>query len=493
MISRRALLVSSAAIGAAAFATTLPGLRAAAQPLPRRRSLKDMDLDDPLLETLREFVTMMKDPSRNGQNVSWVGFSDIHGTTAGFNKCPHGNWYFLPWHRGYVLMYELAARALTGNAEFAMPYWDWTEQPDFPAAFGDEDFDGQPNPLFVAGRLLTTGGEIPLNVSGPAVLDQIYAMQTLEEFGSSRAFGQDSTDPSWIMESGTQGLLESNPHNRVHCLVRGPFMCSGTSPQDPIFMMHHCNIDRIWDEWNFRGNPNSPDPLWLDMAFTQHFYQPDGTLQSYAVNQLLEVEPLGYTYREVAPPPPPPPPVYDPARSLYLASLYGAPLGLEAAVANRAVGGRDATASPDNPLTVSLDASGLNIARAIEPAVEAALKNAGAPMPQVYAFIRRMEPANQESTILRVFVNLPEARAGTPTEDNPNYVTTIGFFGPGGEHAGHGMRPSVAVDLTRALQRLTASGGLPSDEITIQLVPEPNAQGDMAAPVGMAEVELAVV
>ena len=491
MVTRRALLVSSAAIGTMAFAATLPGLRAAAQPLPRRRSLKGMDLDDPVLETLREFVTMMKDPSRNGENVSWVGFSDIHGTTAGFNKCPHGNWYFLPWHRGYILTYELAARALTGNAEFAMPYWDWTEQPDFPAAFGDQDFDGQPNPLFVAGRLLTTGGLIATDVSGPAVLDAIYAMQTLEEFGSSRAFGQNSTDPSWIMQSGTQGLLESNPHNRVHCLVRGPFMCSGRSPQDPIFMMHHCNIDHIWDEWNFRGNPNSPDAMWLDMQFTQHFYQPDGTAQSYAVNQLLQVEPLGYTYREAAPPPPPP--VYDPSRYLYLASLYGAPLGIEAAVANRAVRGVDATAYPDNPLSVSLDASGLNLARAIEPSVGAALESAGVAMPQVYAFIRRMDPANSESTILRVFVNLPEASAGTPIEDNPNYVTTIGFFGPGGEHGGHGMRPSVAVDLTRALRGLSASGGLPGDEITIQLVPEPTAEGDGAAPVGVAEVEVAVV
>ena len=83
MITRRKLLRTSALIGAVTFAGSLPGLRAAAQStLPLRRSLQDMDLDDPVLETLREFVTMMKDPSRDGQNVSWVGFSDIHGSFA---------------------------------------------------------------------------------------------------------------------------------------------------------------------------------------------------------------------------------------------------------------------------------------------------------------------------------------------------------------------------------------------------------------------------
>ena len=85
------------------FTGVLPGLRAIAQPIPLRRSLQGMDLDDPILETYREFVTMMKDPSRNGQPVSWVGFSDVHGSFAvGFNLCPHRNWYFLPWHRSYV-------------------------------------------------------------------------------------------------------------------------------------------------------------------------------------------------------------------------------------------------------------------------------------------------------------------------------------------------------------------------------------------------------
>ncbi|WP_415268406.1 tyrosinase family protein [Acidovorax sacchari] len=36
--------------------------------------------------------------------------------------CPHGDWVFLPWRRGFVDMYERAAAVLAGNLQFAMPH-----------------------------------------------------------------------------------------------------------------------------------------------------------------------------------------------------------------------------------------------------------------------------------------------------------------------------------------------------------------------------------
>jgi tyrosinase len=493
MITRRTLLQTTAAAGAAmTFTGVLPGLRAAAQPIPLRRSLQDMDLDDPDLQTLREFVTMMKDPSRNGQPLSWVGFAEVHGSFAvGFNLCPHGNWYFLPWHRGYIRMYEVAARALTGNNEFAMPYWDWTAQPDFPAAFGDATFDGQPNPLFVAGRLLETGDLLDENTVGQAVMDEVYDLVGYEEFGSSRPPGQTDTDPSWIMTPGIQGPLEFNPHNNVHCDIRGPFMCTGASPQDPIFMMHHGNIDRVWAQWISLGRSNSTDPLWLDMPFTDNFIDPSGNTYTDVVNQLLEVEPLGYTYGLVEPKEPSV--YYDPGRYLYLSALYGAPVALESAAQRLIV--RDLpAATPTDPLSVTLQPDMAALERAIAPSSASALEAAGVPPRQVYAFIRQMAPTESETTQLRVFVNLPDATPSTPTTD-PHFVTTIGFFGPSEMHGGQDLRPSAAVNLTSALRRIASGGELASDQLTVQLVPVPRGEGAEAGAgsVTPAEVELAIV
>lgn len=47
----------------------------------------------------------------------------------------------------------------------------------------------------------------------------------------------------WASRSG-----DVDVHNRVHVWVGGS-MLPGTSPDDPVFFMHHCNIDRLWAQW----------------------------------------------------------------------------------------------------------------------------------------------------------------------------------------------------------------------------------------------------
>lgn len=71
--------------------------------------------------------------------------------------CPHGNWWFLPWHRGYLGWFEQTCRELSGDPGFTMPYWDWTQhadssqpfQPRVPASMFD-DVLTPTNPAFVA-------------------------------------------------------------------------------------------------------------------------------------------------------------------------------------------------------------------------------------------------------------------------------------------------------------------------------------------------------
>jgi len=485
MITRRHVLKLSAA-AAAAFGAFPPVLQA--QPLPLRRSIHEIDLDDPVLASLRDFVTQMKDSARDGQPVSWVSFANIHGTNAGFNLCPHGNWYFLPWHRAYLQMYEAAVRDVTGNAAFAMPYWDWNAHPEFPAAFGDPTFDGQPNPLFVPDRLMSTGDAIPPNVAGDAIIESIMEKATFEEFGSSRANGQDGTDPSWIGRRGVEGQLESTPHNLIHCRIRGPFMCAGTSPQDPIFQMHHCNIDRIWDAWNRAGGLNTTNTFWTDMVFADHFIDPTGAQYSRTVKELLDVAPLGYAYIPEPKPALEPGPISNPGRELFLSLLFGAPIALEAGFVAPTLKAGSVTATPDRPANATLDIAALD--GGMMAALEAGGMAGGAKL-----FLRRIMPDAPETTELRVFVNAPDANANTPTADNPNFVTSIGFFGigPGGtmQMEGHdgmeGMEPSVQIDLPK---EGLALGG---ETVTLQLVSVALAEGDAAGTVTVTEVELAVV
>ena len=49
---------------------------------------------------------------------------------------------------------------------------------------------------------------------------------------------------------------EAELHNKVHIWVGGT-MAPITSPNDPIFFLHHCNVDRLWAEWQL-ANPRVP-------------------------------------------------------------------------------------------------------------------------------------------------------------------------------------------------------------------------------------------
>jgi tyrosinase len=69
------------------------------------------------------------------------------------------------------------------------------------------------------------------------------------------AFNFDFYDtPYWDRSSvGFRSALEgfyNRPqlHNRVHIWVGGS-MYDNTSPNDPIFFLNHCNVDRIWVHW----------------------------------------------------------------------------------------------------------------------------------------------------------------------------------------------------------------------------------------------------
>ncbi len=68
-------------------------------------------------------------------------------------------------------------------------------------------------------------------------------------------------------------------HNIVHRFIGGD-MGTAATPNDPVFFLHHCNIDRIWARWQDRyptapyvpGNGASPDLMMHRIGDTMHNY-----------------------------------------------------------------------------------------------------------------------------------------------------------------------------------------------------------------------------
>ena len=127
MLHRRAFFAGAGALGAAMLGTLQVSVGQGA--VGTRRSVRGMDLNDPDLAAYRRGVAAMKAlPASDARN--WNRFAGVHA-----NFCPHGNWYFLPWHRAYLTSLEAIIRDLSDKPDFALPYWDWTAERQLPPAF----------------------------------------------------------------------------------------------------------------------------------------------------------------------------------------------------------------------------------------------------------------------------------------------------------------------------------------------------------------------
>jgi tyrosinase len=95
---------------------------------------------------------------------------------------------------------------------------------------------------------------------------------------------------------------EVNLHNLVHRSVGGTMM-QACSPNDPVFFLHHCNVDRLWARWQKRnptqsylpssGGPighNIDDPMW---PWASESDPP-------TPRKVLDHQALGYTYDDQA-------------------------------------------------------------------------------------------------------------------------------------------------------------------------------------------------
>jgi tyrosinase len=494
--SRRDVLLQGCIIGAGIVAAEMPGMEALAQTtVPQRVSLEGLAWNDPIVATYRDAVGIMKQMA-DSQQFSWANLSQIHGTDPDtYNFCPHGNWYFLPWHRAFVVMYERVVRRLTGNNGFAMPYWDWTNNPTMPEVFLEPATpDGKTNWLYVNDqafgqtwtRTWPATQPMPNDQVGPAVLQSILQSTPYEIFGTSRPDGQDSLDQSWINDenSGVQGILEGNSHNNVHNNIGG-WMPSASSSRDPIFFMHHSNIDRIWAVWNSLGQANPPDHFWKDMPITNNFYNVDGSFWSPVVSELAVPETLGYTYGL------PPAPALVAAAPMHAAlqtritTLFATPKANNAGVKTfTAANSGQASAAAGRPLALTVDVvpdlMGQVIRRKpVSSGTEmlnfALAREQHASGTRVLGFIREVVVTQPRSAMYRVFIDHPNPSAQTPTND-PHYVGAFGILAHP-SHGSHGAKhgtPSFVMDLTNAIQRVYSGAATPPSRIQVQLVAVPN-------------------
>ena len=229
---------------------------------------------------------------------------------------------FLPWHRYYLLQYESELRRIgerMGIDNFTLPYWDWT--PTSSCLVFTHDLFGTPEysdvPVNVSGTLFETG-------KWPVVCDKLYWMlsdnmhltvnatecakvQTLCDIEAEHKANRPLQRGAWseamqghrlpdyklIAATLARGQVEGtfgfsncleghvelcagetvkcayesgrglNMHGLVHNFVGGQMATGGPAANDPVFFLHHANVDRIFERWlqKYNGTPPSYQPI----------------------------------------------------------------------------------------------------------------------------------------------------------------------------------------------------------------------------------------
>jgi tyrosinase len=229
------------------------------------------------IASLKAGITAMKAlPVTNP--TSWGYQAAIHGTTLtnnlqSWNSCQHNTQFFLSWHRMYLYFFERILRAKSGNPNLTLPYWNYQTNP---VIHPDYRANTAGNPLFhVRGASMNAGGSL-----SPGIMTSINNSLNLVPFYSF------------------QSMLEG-PHGSIHGAVGGDMGAVQRSAKDPLFWLHHTNIDRLWEAWlrkcGGRSNPPASDATWMNQNFT--FFDENGTAISMTGNQIVSTATqLNYRY-----------------------------------------------------------------------------------------------------------------------------------------------------------------------------------------------------
>lgn len=245
-----------------------------------------------------------------------------NATMGSIHSCPA----FLPWHRRYIWDFERELQRVSQNPNLGLPYWNWPSGASN-ASMWDADLLGgngdavtqavttgpfqqgqwaivnsSGNPV---GPLTRAFGRGAANLPTQNEIDQVMAVTPYDSSPWNRSVSS--------FRNHLEGWRGVNLHNRGHVWAGGS-MLPMTSPNDPLFFMHHCMVDKLWYEWQQRF-PNQGYLPVTGGAFGQNLNDPMDSTPNGPINNrpidTIDSAALGIQYDRlmagtpVTPPTPP--------------------------------------------------------------------------------------------------------------------------------------------------------------------------------------------
>jgi tyrosinase len=166
-----------------------------------------------------------------------------------FNANIHRTAWFFPWHREFLLRLERDLQAI--DPTVTLPYWDWTIDRLPSASLWADDFMGgngvPPGGAVQSGPFAFRNGRWTLNVrDNPR--DPIKLERALGSGGPLPTGNAVRDFLTRVPYAVFRPALENQVHDIVHVWIGGS-AAMASSPNDPAFFLLHCNVDRLWAQW----------------------------------------------------------------------------------------------------------------------------------------------------------------------------------------------------------------------------------------------------
>lgn len=421
-----------------------------------------------------------------------------------WDQCQHQSWYFPPWHRGYLIALESQIRqaviALGGPASWALPYWNYLgpdNQYEIPPAFTQATLpDGTtPNPLFVTARYgPNNDGDIFIPIPPVSSACMGNTLYTGSNAATPRpGFGGPQT--GFSHNGFVSGNLESNPHNQVHVDVGGNapdgqtwglMSDPGIAALDPVFYLHHANIDRMWAQWNADGNANPTTSAWLNgpaASGERAFVVPmaDGSSWVYTPADVDDLNKLDYTYDDL--PTVAKATVASNALAVRLQTLGARPMIESSQESNRDTGAEsELLGAHDGALQIK--SSGARAQVRLDTGVRRQLS-------------KSLESASVESLPDRAYLQLENVRGTRDAQSlevsvNGHPAGTVALFGlrratvKDQRHGGSGL--TFELDITSIIDTLYLESGFDADALDVKILPSQAVDADAPITVGRVSV-----
>ena len=195
---------------------------------------------------------------------------------------------FLPWHRAYLHRLEIEMKDALQDDQVHIPYWDWTDQAGTQALFVDQFLGPDGNGSFIpSGHFSPANWPVRPDLQYTIQGNQVITLGTglVRNFQPTNQLPdpQEVNDALQIQEYDAFRTFLEGEGQRLHDFIHGwvgGSMAMMTSPNDPIFFMHHAFIDAIWAQWQDNRRKEweqAPGNQGQEYSYSTHYTVPNNT------------------------------------------------------------------------------------------------------------------------------------------------------------------------------------------------------------------------